>query len=79
MVWRDTPALRGGGFEILLDYNQIKKGRGLFSCGPWAVGGLQFVPMLSSASGCREQLVLFLLSSNFPSEVVRGRGTSSEE
>ena len=40
---------------------------------------LQFVPMLPSASGCREQLVLFLLSSNFPSVVVRGRGTSSVE
>ena len=25
MVWRDTPALRGGGFELLLDYNWILK------------------------------------------------------
>ena len=40
MVWRDTPALRGGGFELLLDYNWIKKVEGgeLLLCGPWAVG-----------------------------------------
>ena len=48
----------------------LKKG-GVPLCGPWAVGassqGLQFVPMLSSTCGCREQLVLFLLSSHFQS------------
>ena len=28
MVGRDTPALRGGGFELLSGYNWIKKGGG---------------------------------------------------
>ena len=40
MVWRDTPALRGGGFELLLDYNWIKKGaleRG-FGSAVWPLG-----------------------------------------
>ena len=41
MVWRETPALRGGGFELLLHYNWIKKGWGLLSFGPWAVEALQ--------------------------------------
>ena len=71
MVWRDTPALRGGGFEFSLDYNWIKKGvgvAGLWPLGCWSVVNLlQFVLMLSSACGCREWLVLFLASSNFQS------------
>ena len=29
MVWRDEPALRGGSFELLLDYNSMKKGWGV--------------------------------------------------
>ena len=72
MVWRDTPALRGGGFELLLDYNWTKNGwRGCCCVAPGLLGrynkGLQFVPVFSSACGCREQLVLFLLSSTFQS------------
>ena len=40
--WRDPAVLRGGGFELLLDYNWIKKVEGgeLLLCGPWAVGGV---------------------------------------
>ena len=69
MVWRDTPALRGGGFELLLDYNWIKKGaleRG-FGSAVWPLGcwgvvtRLQLLPMWSSACGCRKWFVLFFL------------------
>ena len=67
-MWRDTPALRGGSFELLLD-NWIKKGEGDALCSPWEVGASEqeaaVVPVLSSACGCREQLVL--ASSNFQS------------
>ena len=28
MVWKDTPTLKGRDFELLLDYNWIKKGGG---------------------------------------------------
>ena len=38
-VPRYAPALRGGGFELLLDYNWIIE-RGVLLCGPWAVGAL---------------------------------------
>ena len=38
---RYAPALRGGGFELLLDYNWIIAGLGgLLLCGPWAIGGI---------------------------------------
>ena len=66
MVWRDTPALRGGGFEFSLDYNWIKKGWRVAIVWPLGCWG-EFVPVLSSACGCREWLVLFLASSNFQS------------
>ena len=36
MVWGDTRALRGGGFELLLDHNRIKKGRGVAAV--WLLG-----------------------------------------
>ena len=38
MVWRDKPALRGESFELLLDYNWIKRG-GAVVCplGCWGV------------------------------------------
>ena len=36
MVWRDTPALSGGGCELLLDYNWGGgKVGALLWCGPW--------------------------------------------
>ena len=38
MVWRDTPALRGGNFELLLDYTWIKRRGGLLLCGPGLLG-----------------------------------------
>ena len=71
MVWRDTQALRGGGFELLLDYNWIKKGGRRWCCvAPGLLGqgyGLfpnyRFIPKLSSACGCS----CFLLSRNFQS------------
>ena len=69
IVWRDTPVLVGGIFEHLLNYNWITKGGGCFSVAPGLLGHcnlrLQFVPVLSSACGCREQLVLFLLPGIF--------------
>ena len=40
MVWRDTLALRSGGFELLLDYNWIKNGWGVavvWPLGCWGV------------------------------------------
>ena len=39
MVWRDISALRGGGFELLLDYHWIKKGWGCccMARGCWSV------------------------------------------
>ena len=41
MVWRDTPALRGGSFELLLDYNWILKRWGDCCCVvPGRVGAL---------------------------------------
>ena len=41
VVWRDTPALRGGGFELLLDNNwMIKAWGGPLLSGPRAVGVL---------------------------------------
>ena len=68
MVWRDTSAMRGWSFELLLGYNWIKKG-GCCCVAPGLLGRcnaqLQFVPMLSSAWDCREQFLVFLLSSNF--------------
>ena len=70
MVWRDTSAMRGWSFELLLGYNWIKKG-GCCCVAPGLLGRcntrLQFVPMLSSACDCREQLLLFLFNSNFQS------------
>ena len=65
MVWRDTPALEGGSFELVLGYNGIKKGWvGAVECrlGCWGIvtSRLQLVPMLPSTCGCRER---FLLSS----------------
>ena len=77
-VERETPALRGGGFELLLHYNWIKKGGDCCRLAPGLLGRcntrLHFVLILSSACGCREWLVLFLLSSDFQSW-----GISSEE
>ena len=35
-MWRDTPVLRGGSFDLLLDYNQIRKGSGIAI--PWLLG-----------------------------------------
>ena len=71
MVWRDIPALRGQSFELLLDYNRIKEGWGLLLCGLWDVAALQHQAAVcsnvSSTCGCRERLVVFLLSSNFQS------------
>ena len=29
LVWRDTPALRGRSFDLLLDYHWIKEGGGI--------------------------------------------------
>ena len=58
MVWRDGPALRGGGFKLSLGYNWIKKGGAIAVV--WGVD-LQFVTMLSSDCGCWARLVLFLL------------------
>ena len=58
-----------GSYWIIIG---LKKG-GVLLCGPWAVGAescnsrLRFVPRLSSACGCRERLVLLLLSRNFQS------------
>ena len=61
MVWRDTPALRGGALGFHWIIITSKKGGGLLSRSPWAFGGivtleiligfhkLQFVPMLSFA------------------------------
>ena len=41
MVWRDTPALRGGDLEFLVDYNEIKNGwEGVALMWPLAVGAL---------------------------------------
>ena len=63
MVWRDALALRGGALSFYWIIIGLKKGGGIaVVCG----GGycnkrLQFVPLLSSACGCRELLVLFLL------------------
>ena len=64
VVWRDTPTLMGGVFELLLIYDQILKGWGVAVARPQAVGviinrRLQFVPTLSSACGCRVWLVTF--------------------
>ena len=62
MVWTDTPALRGRGFELLLDYNWIKKGQGYWCyVAPGLLGHcnrrLQLVPKLSSVCGCWEWLL----------------------
>ena len=60
MQWRDPAVLRGGGFELLLDYNWITKGgvgvavvRPL-GCWGRCNGTLQSVPMLPSACGYRD-------------------------
>ena len=40
-MWRDTPALRGGDLEFLVDYNEIKNGwEGVALMWPLAVGAL---------------------------------------
>ena len=56
MVWRGTPALRGGGFELPLHNNWIKREWGGCCCeAPGPLGRCnrrqQFVPMLSSTCG----------------------------
>lgn len=62
-MWRETPAWRGEGSELWLDYKWIVKGWVLLLCGPWAVKGaathrfplvwgkLHFAPVLCSAWG----------------------------
>ena len=40
MMWRDTPALRSGGFEFSLDYHWIKKGWGGCCVAPGLLGAL---------------------------------------
>ena len=73
MVWTDTPALRGGGFELLLDCNWIKKGWRVAIVWPLGCWG-EFVPVLSSACVCRERLVLFLLPEiSSPGEIAQER------
>ena len=38
---RDISAVRGGAFELLLDYNWVKNVcGGVLLCGPWAAGAL---------------------------------------
>ena len=67
MEWRDIPALRGGGFELLWDYKWIKKDWGGYCCeAPGQLGcckaRLQFAPLLSSTCGCREWSVSSVLA-----------------
>ena len=66
MVWRDKPALRGGGFGFLLGYNWIKKGGGIavvLPLGCWGViiGGCSFSQcyLLPVAVGSWSVLFLF--------------------
>ena len=70
----ETPASRAGRFELSSDYNWILKGWG--GCHYVAPGLLvlctrrpQFVPMVSSACGCREQSVLFLPVISRPGDI----------
>ena len=70
MEWRETPAVRGGALKLYWVIIGLKKGGRLLCVSPGLLGcnpRLQFVPMLSSACGCRERLVLSLLSNNFQS------------
>ena len=57
LVWRDTPALRGGALCFYWIIIGLKKGGGFAAVWPLGCGRLQFAPMLSSACGCSEQLV----------------------
>ena len=64
-MWRDNPALRGGGFELLLNYHWIKKGRGavVWPLGCWGVVNwrLEFVPcnLLPVAVGSVSSVLAF--------------------